>query len=253
MADCKGNTYSASMRRFTASRSRQMKGHFVKSEQDAAKVDQNVDRNTSSLGRRRTSVPKRRQRRSTATQDSLIIAARQLFTDVGYHAAGTHDLVAMTSVSRGALYHHFKDKEGLFEAVLRQIAAELSHAASQSVAPYSGDPWRQLNSALKAYLELVALRPDAQRVLLIDGPAVLGWDKWRAIRSEITLPGLIHTLGLLIENGTVKRQPKEPIAQLILAAMNEAALAIAHSPEPAKAQKNMTKALLNLIEGLRIP
>jgi DNA-binding protein YbaB len=89
-------------------------------------------------------------------------------------------------------------------------------------------------------------------VLLIDGPAVLGWDKWRAIRSEITLPGLIHTLGLLIENGTMRRQPKEPMAQLILAAMNEAALAIAHAPDPAKAQKSMSKALLNLIEGLRV-
>jgi AcrR family transcriptional regulator len=225
-----------------------MEGHFVKSGQGALKIDENVERDA----RGRAAGPKRRQRRSTATQDSLITAARQLFADVGYHAAGTHDLVAMTSVSRGALYHHFNDKEGLFEAVLRQIAAELSHAASQSVAPYSGDPWRQLNSALGAYLELVALQPDAQRILLIDGPAVLGWDKWRAIRSEITLPGLIETFGMLMESGIVKRQPSEPLAQLILAAMNEAALAIAHAAEPAKAQKSMTMALLNLIEGLRV-
>jgi AcrR family transcriptional regulator len=228
-----------------------MGGQIVKSENDAAKIDPNAERDASPPAGRRA-APKRQQSRSTATQDSLIAAARQLFADVGYHAAGTHDLVAMTAVSRGALYHHFNDKEGLFEAVLRQIAAELSNLASQSVAPYSGDPWRQLNSALKAYLELVALRPDAQRVLLIDGPAVLGWARWRAIRSEITLPGLIYTLELLMENGTVRRQPKEPLAQLILAAMNEAALAIAHAPEPAKAQKSMTRALLNLIEGLRI-
>lgn len=230
-----------------------MEDHFVKREQNAAKIGQNADRDISSPARRRAASPMRQQRRSAATQESLIAAARQLFADVGYHAAGTHDVVAMTSVSRGALYHHFNDKESLFEAVLRQIAAELSHTASQSVAPYSGDPWRQLKSALTAYLELVAQRPDAQRVLLIDGPAVLGWDKWRGIRSEITLPGLIHTLDLLIENGTVRRQPKEPMAQLILAAVNEAALAIAHAPEPAKAQKSMTKALLNLIDGLRIP
>ncbi len=193
-----------------------MEACFVNIEQNAAKIGQNADRDISFPARRRAASPIRQQRRSAATRESLIAAARQLFADVGYHAAGTHELVAMTSVSRGALYHHFKDKEGLFEAVLRQIAAELSHTASQSVAPYSGDPWKQLKSALTAYLELVALRPDAQRVLLIDGPAVLGWDKWRGIRSEITLPGLIHTLNLLIENGTVRRQPKEPMAQLIL-------------------------------------
>jgi AcrR family transcriptional regulator len=241
------------MRRFPSFRTRWIEGHIVKNEHDVAKIDPNAKRGASPPARRGAAAPKRLQRRSAVTQDSLIAAARQLFADVGYHAAGTHDLVAMTSVTRGALYHHFSDKKALFEAVLRQIAAELSRTASQTVAPYSGDPWRQLKSALRAYLELVALRPDAQRVLLIDGPAVLGWDKWRAIRSEITLPGLIYTLELLMENGTIKRQPKEPMAQLILAAVNEAALAIAHAPEPAKAQQSMTKALLNLIEGLRVP
>lgn len=224
----------------------------MKREPDAAIADQRAEGSLSPSALRRAVTPKRQQRRSTETQDSLIAAARQLFTDAGYHATGTHDLVALTSVSRGALYHHFTDKEGLFEAVLRQVAAELSRTASQMVARYSGDAWRQLKSALKAHLELVAVRPDAQRILLIDGPAVLGWDKWRAIRSEITLPGLTHTLGLLMASGIIRRQPKEPMAQLILAAMNEAALAIAHAPEPAKAQKSMTKALLNLIEGLRV-
>jgi AcrR family transcriptional regulator len=195
---------------------------------------------------------RKQQQRAVATQGALLVAARSLFATAGYHAAGTHELVALASVSRGALYHHFGDKEGLFEAVLRQVSHELSERAARSVARYSGDPWRQLMLALRSYLELVAGSPEAQRIVLIDGPAVLGWERWRAIRAEGSFQGFVHTLDMLIERRLVAPQPKEPLAQLILAAMNEAALAIAHSPAPTGAQKLLTEALLALIDGLRI-
>ena len=181
-----------------------------------------------------------------------MVAARRLFAAQGYHATGTHDLVALTSVGRGALYHHFTDKQGLFEAVLRQIAAELYDTAAGSVAALSGDPWRQLNEAVAAYLEAVAASREVQRILLIDGPAVLGWERWKGLRAEYLLNGYVITLGMLMDRGIVAEQPKEPLAQLIQAVVDEAALAIAHSDVPTATQRAYTRAVLNLIGGLRV-
>lgn len=194
---------------------------------------------------------RRVQQRSTDTRRRLLAAARDVFARNGYHATATSDLVELSSVSRGALYHHFSDKEAIFEAVLREVALELRQDATDAVAAYAGDPWRQLKVSLQRYMEFVAVRPEAQRIVLIDGPAVLGWERWRSIRAEINMPGLVTNLGMLMDQHIVASQPKEPLAQLILAAMNEAALAIAHAPKPTRTEKLMTRALLNLIEGLK--
>lgn len=200
----------------------------------------------------RARVPRGRQQRSAATEDSLIAAARKLFATSGYYATGTHELVTAINASRGALYHHFGGKEQLFEAVLRQITAELSETASEVAKNASGDPWRQLTVGLKTYLELVATSQEAQRVLLTDGPSVLGWEHWRLIRSEYILEPLTITLEMLIKRGIIAKQPTEPLAQLILAAMNEAAISIAHGPAPKTSLKTLTFALLSLVKGLRI-
>jgi AcrR family transcriptional regulator len=193
-----------------------------------------------------------RQQRSTATEESLIAAARKLFADSGYYATGTNELATLINASRGALYHHFGGKKNLFEAVLRQITAELADTASQAAMQFSGDPWRQLTFALKAYMELIASSKEAQRILLTDGPAVLGSEQWRLIRSEYTLQPLIITFNMLMKRGIIARQPTEPLAQLILAAMNEAAISIAHAAVPEAEQKKLTAALLSLVQALRI-
>lgn len=197
------------------------------------------------------STSKRPQARSIATKQLLIDKARQLFVSKGYYATGTNDLVAMTPVSRGALYHHFGGKEELFVAVYREVAAELYRSSTSAVSAYSGDTWKQLTLAIRVELESIVASEEVRRILLVDGPSVLGWKRWREMQSEGTLQGLIETIEMLINEGVVASQPREPLAQLILAGMNDAALSIAYSSTPKKTQEALTEALMLLLSGIR--
>lgn len=195
---------------------------------------------------------KRPQTRSLATQKRLLSAARSLFAEAGFHETGTNDVVATAGATRGALYHHFSDKVELFEAVFRQVAGELHESANSSAAPFSGDPWKQLTFAIDSYLKLVASNVEFQRIVLIDGPVVLGWQRWRSIQTEYLLRGFVLTLEMLIERRIIAAQPTEPLASLIMAALDDASLSIAHSADPHKTQKQLAAALISLVEGLQI-
>ena len=185
--------------------------------------------------------------RAAATRASLLAIARERFAALGYHATSTTDLVALASLTRGALYHHFADKEALFETVLREVAADVNRRAQATVAGLSGDTWRQLVQSLEAYLQLVAADAGVQRILLIDGPAVLGWSRWRDVQAELIHADVVTTLQMLMDEGVVDRRPPEPLAHLVLALLDEAALVIAHGTDPQVAGD----ALRALVRGLR--
>jgi AcrR family transcriptional regulator len=196
-------------------------------------------------------VPGMKRIKSAATRASLIAAGRERFGSVGYHETGTHDLVALASVTRGALYHHFGDKKDLFEAVFSQMDAELNQTVHAAVAPLSGDTWRQLLSAIETYLRLRAESREAQRILLIDGPAVLGWERWRELQVN-SIQGMVQTLWMLMDQSVIARGSPDTLALLIFAAMNEAALSIAHAADPDEALVAHTASLLLLVMGLKI-
>ncbi len=196
-------------------------------------------------------VPGMKRIKSAATRASLIAAGRERFGTAGYHETGTHDLVALASVTRGALYHHFGDKKDLFEAVFSQLDGELNQAAHAAVAPLSGDTWRQLLGAIETYLRLRAESREAQRILLIDGPAVLGWERWRELQVN-SIQAMVQTLWMLMDQSVIARGSPDTLALLIFAAMNEAALSIAHAADPKQALSAHTKSLLVLVMGLRI-
>jgi AcrR family transcriptional regulator len=193
-----------------------------------------------------------RRIQAAATRAALIAAARERFSRAGYHATATTDLVAFAGVTRGALYHHFADKEGLFEAVFRQVADELSAAAGGAVAILADDPWRQLLEGLQAYLRLVAQSQEVQRILLLDGPAVFGWTRWRALQSEYTFGHLVNMLRRLMDQGLIEVRAPEPLGHLMLAALNDAAMSIAHARDPQAARLEAGDALSALVEGLRL-
>jgi AcrR family transcriptional regulator len=199
-------------------------------------------------------VTKRRTQRSRseATRAALIQAARSLFGQHGYAGANTADLVAAASVTRGALYHHFPDKEGLFEAVAIAIALEISEEARAAVRTTRNTTWDRLLSGLSKYLELVAERSEAQRILLLDGPAVLGWERWRRIQFEVVLPATVLALDKLMNEGRLRRGEPEILAHLILAALNDAAMAVANAPDAKVARRPITDALMQLVEGLAV-
>jgi AcrR family transcriptional regulator len=183
-------------------------------------------------------------------REALIKAARKSFGRIGYHATATNDLVAAVSATRGVLYHHFADKKALFEVVAREIAEELSRDASNKVLAAPGSTWHRLTTGFRTYLGMVASSTETQRILLIDGPSVLGWAGWRSLQSEIVFPGIVYTLNLLMDEGIMPRRAPEPLAHLTLAALNDAALAIAHAEDSASVHEEMCDALMVILEGL---
>jgi len=199
----------------------------------------------------RGGAPAEQRERALATRAALIATARVLFAEAGYHATGTTEIVARASVTRGALYHHFADKEDLYAEVFRIVAGELVAKSNASVAGLSGDLWHQVSAAFRQYLQLVASEPEYQRILLIDGPVVLGWPRWRDLQAEFVARGAADALQMLMEQGLVVPQPTQPLANLLQAALNDAALAIANADQPEQTSRQVTEAFLSLLYGLR--
>lgn len=195
--------------------------------------------------------PEAQRKRADETRRSLVEAGRTLFGTKGFHASGTPEIVTAAAVTRGALYHHFASKEGLFEAVFRRALVELNAQARGSVDHLAGDTWAQFVGALQAYLRLLATRKDLRRIILVDGPPLLGWARWHALQAEWMQAGVTATLDKLHKEGALGNFSPEPLAILIQGAVNDAALAIGHAPQPAVAMEGLSEALLGLLEGLK--
>jgi len=189
--------------------------------------------------------------RSAATRAALTAAARRLFGDVGYNATTLNDVVVAASVTRGALYHHFEDKADLFEAVARQVYDELWESTRSAVADIRNDHWRRLMTALPIHLKVRAKNLEAQRILFIDGPAVLGWERWRELQAK-TVDGIALTLRALMDEGKIAMGKPEPLAHLIVGALNDAALAIAHAPQNKALLDDYVAAVRSLVGGLML-
>lgn len=190
-----------------------------------------------------------RAQRAGLTRLSLIEAARRLFTEHGYYAVGIRDITAAAGVTRGALAHHFADKEALFIAVFDQIEHELIAATAEPPPGNVPDLWARFRQGVQLYLE-AATRPDVQRVTLIDGPAVLGWRRWRTLEEGYSLGALITVLQAAMESGRIRTRPVEPLAHLVLGSVMEAALLVAHSDDPAHRRTEVGQALDDLLSGL---
>jgi len=190
----------------------------------------------------------RRAENARATRRALVREARRLFTRHGYAEVSLEQICARARVTKGALYHHFRDKRDLFRTVCREVE-ELWVAEALAAASAERDPLGRLQLGCQASLD-GCLDPTVQRVLLLDGPAVLDWDELRQLDSHRGL-GLMRTaLEDAMEAGQLERQPREPLARLILGALTEASLAIARDADPARARRQMGLALERLIDGL---
>lgn len=139
--------------------------------------------------------------RTEATRLALIEAARRLFVEKGYAETATPDIVAEAGVTRGALYHHFEDKRALFRATLEREAQAVA-ARIETVSTASGTPREALLSGAGAYFDAMA-EPGRTRLLLLEAPAVIGFEAMGAIErdnAEDTLKtGLSDLLGPDVE------------------------------------------------------
>jgi len=148
-------------------------------------------------------------------------------------------------VTRGALYHHFRDKRDLFRAVFVDVERRFVERVGEQVVGIE-DPFEVLAAALDATLDACTDRELAQ-VSFIDGPSVLGFEDWRAIIEETSLGLLTLMLGQAMESGALRRAPADPLAHLVLGALNEAGMVIAAGGD----RKALGGALRALLEGLR--
>jgi AcrR family transcriptional regulator len=179
----------------------------------------------------------------------LVAAARKLFVAKGYFATGTEEIVAEANVgTRGALYHHFADKQDLFRAVFDQVQMDL---AAATVINERDDALDLLTAALQQFLDASAEDADVQQVLLIDGPAVLGWEQWRDLEAQYGLGAIIAMLDSAVAQGVVAKQPTTPLAHMLLAAIDEAALYIANADDRRQARNQARKSLNQILTGLR--
>jgi AcrR family transcriptional regulator len=188
--------------------------------------------------------------RSAATRAALIAAARPLFAERGFAGVGTEEIVRAAGVTRGALYHQFADKRELFAAVFEQVEAEVTmNTARAAVASGAADPLAVLRVGAVAWLDACS-EPDVQRIMLLDGPAVLGWDRWREIGQRYGLGVVENELREAIEAGVLEPQPTRALAHVLMGAIDEAALYVATAEDQAAARAEAGAVLERLLAVL---
>lgn len=189
--------------------------------------------------------------RAASNRGAILAAAREIFGLQGYKGARTNDIVDRAGVTRGALYHHFRDKDDLFEAVFLDATADLDRQARTAVEGETGDLWTKMRKAFASHLQLVAQSRAFQQILLIDGPAVLGWQHSRDIQSQFVSHEISKALDELAQQGILASPPPRQLANLIQAALNDAALTIANSIDPLLCAADALEAFNVLLEGMR--
>jgi AcrR family transcriptional regulator len=189
-----------------------------------------------------------RQQQAEQTRQRVVATARRLFAVQGYFATGTTQIVEAAGVgTRGALYHHFENKEALFLAVFEEIEVDLGAKVGVTI---TGNTWlERLDQALSAFLD-ASLDPEVRRVLLIDGPAVLGWDTWREIEARYGLGAIQHMVNEGVAEGSIRDVDADTMAHLLLSVVDEAALFIAHAEDPAAARITAGASVAALVAGL---
>ena len=194
-----------------------------------------------------------RQRRSQAerrasTRAALMAAGRELFAARGYADAGQEEIVERAGVTRGALSHHFGTKHGLFRAVVESVEQDLT-ARIADAAMQGDNPMEHLRFGCLAFLD-AALDPAVRRIVLLDAPAVLGWQAWREMETVYGLGLVSEALEHCMEAGLLPRRPVQPLAHLLLAALNEAAMLVANAEEPERARRDVGQEVERLLVSL---
>ncbi len=196
-------------------------------------------------------APRRTQaERTAATRALLVGAARKLFADKGFADVSTEAIVKAAGVTRGALYHQFDDKAGLFAAVYEDVERDLvADIAQQIMVAEPPDPLEAMRAGARLFLDLCSA-PDVQQIVLIDAPAVLGWDQWRAVGMKYGLGVIEGMLTHAIAEGVVAEQPVRPTAHVLLGALDEAALFVSRASDRDQARREMDAVCDRLINGI---
>lgn len=195
----------------------------------------------------------RRIDKGQATRRHLIEVATELFADRGYEGTSIEAVLERTRMSRGSLYHHFRGKDRLFEAVVESVHRQVGESALAAVnASGATEPHDLLKAAELAWIRLAG-EPVVRRILLIDAPTVLGWRRWRDLEAQYGLGMLKTVLQQAADAGRVPADLVESFAHILLAAGNELALVIALAEDVPAAQATAEAAVEEFLTRLLRP
>jgi AcrR family transcriptional regulator len=188
--------------------------------------------------------------RRAATIESILSAGRRLFGEHGFAATTMDDIAEQARVAKGAVYHHFATKEAVFEAVFDQVSRALVQEIDRAVRTEK-DVLAAMVAGTQHYYAACAKGPTGQ-IILRDGPAVLGWERWREIDAQHFGGKIPRALTVAMDAGLIARQPVEPLARLLLGAVTETAVACAGRSDVLKAGNEYTQAFKSLLDALRL-
>ena len=191
----------------------------------------------------------RRQDRGQTTRDLLVSEATRLFAERGFEATSVEAVLDAAGVSRGSLYHHFRSKEALFEAVLDAAEVRIGEATLLAAMEVADDPVASLRAGALEWIRLAG-DPVVQRIVLIDAPAVLGWERWREIEEQNALGKLRVAMQTVADDGGLDAALVDSFAHMLLASVNELALVVARATDTAAAQAAAELAVNELLTRL---
>ena len=189
--------------------------------------------------------------RGRATRAHVLEVATRLFAEHGYDGTSIETVQASAGVSRGSLYHHFPGKEALFWAVLEEVGARVARQG-EDIARDAPDPVAMLRAGALAWIRLAG-DPVVRQVMLIDAPAVLGWERWRELDEQGPLGVIRAALAYASEAGIIERRHVDAFAHIVLAAANEVSLMIARAEDPAAALRACERAFADFLDRLLGP
>jgi AcrR family transcriptional regulator len=185
------------------------------------------------------------------TRASLIRAGRELFGEKGFRQTSVEDLARAARVTTGALYHHFPTKTALFEAVFEHAHTELM-AASMAAAQDATDDLDVLARGFEAFLDAI-LESDIQRILILDGPAVLGLARFTELDERYAFAVIVAGLRAATEAGALRVDDPETVTRLLFGALNRGAMLIANAADPVETRQAVALSMRALLSGFTAP
>ncbi len=193
-------------------------------------------------------VKNKKELQAEATRAALVNVARELFASKGWADTAIEDIVQRTGMTKGALYHHFKDKKDLFEEVFVQVERELT-AHVNSAGEAIPDVLGKLSAACHAYLD-ACMDPEVQRIVVLDAPSVLTWNLYCEIDEEHAIKALTQRLEAVQATGLEFTEPVDSLAHLLIGTLTMGARVIARADDRDAARKHVGATLDRVLSGL---
>jgi AcrR family transcriptional regulator len=192
--------------------------------------------------------------KAEATRRALVGAARDLFGEQGFAATSVDEIARRAGVTKGALYHHFRDKDDLFRAVVEDVKRDVTDVvgAAFMAATAENETMHSLVLGFQAFIE-AHLDPAVQRISIIDARSVLDAATRRNLDARYEVAVVRGAFRRAMRLGAIERQPLVPLAHIVSGALAEACAFIAEASDPEAARTEANAVIARLVEGLAAP